>query len=73
MTDNPFDKGWIEWLSGCFPATLDTMPPEQRAQLENAFYAGAAFAGRCAAEYGNGVVIDAIEAHLARRRAPTQQ
>jgi hypothetical protein len=66
--DNPFDEGWLEWLSGCYRTQLQTMPPEQRAQLEAAFYAGAAFAGRVSQRHSHQVVIDAIYAHIERAK-----
>ena len=65
---NEFDEGFLEWLCGCYRRTLDTMPPEQRGQIEAAFYAGAAFGGRCAEEHGHAVVISAIEDHIKRTR-----
>jgi len=65
---NEFDEGFLEWLCGCYRRTLDTMPSEQRAQIEAAFYAGAAFAGRVAEQHGHDVVIAAIESHLERTR-----
>ena len=72
---NEFDERFIEWLCGCYRLTLDTMPPEQRHQIECAFYAGAAFAGRVAEQHGHEVVIAAIESHLERTHLsqPTKQ
>jgi hypothetical protein len=63
---NEFDEGFLEWFCGCYRRTLHTMPPEQHAQIEAAFYAGAAFAGRVAEQHGHDVVIAAINAHLER-------
>lgn len=68
-TDNAFNEGFLEWLSGVYRRTLSTMPADQRAQIEGAFYAGAAFAGRVAQEHGHDTVIAAIEAHLERTRS----
>ena len=65
---NAFDEAWLEWLSGCYRRTAHAMPDEQRVQLEAAFYAGAAFAGRVAQEYGHATVIEAINNHLDRQR-----
>ncbi len=67
---NEFDKGFKEWLAGVYRKSLPDMPIEQRAQIEAAFYAGAAFAGRVSAEHGNDVVIEAILRHLEKSIAP---
>lgn len=71
---NEFDKGFQEWLAGCYSKALNHMPPEQRVQIEAAFYAGAAFAGRVAEEHGHDVVIEAILRHVERQppRLPIQ-
>ena len=63
---NKFDEGFLEWLHIVYSKALDTMPSDQRLQIEGAFYAGAAFAGRVAAEYGENIVIEAVGAHLER-------
>jgi hypothetical protein len=66
--ENAFDEGWLEWLTGCYRRSLPHMPDDQKRQLEAAFYAGAAFAGRCAQRHGHPVVIAAIEAHIERTK-----
>lgn len=64
---NEFDKGFHEWLTACYSKTLSLLPPEQRVQIEAAFYAGAAFAGRVTEEHGHDIVIEAILRHLERQ------
>ncbi len=64
---NEFDKGFKEWLTGCYSKALNQMPVEQLWQIEAAFYAGAAFAGRVSEEHGHDVVIEAILRHVERQ------
>jgi len=64
---NPLWTGFEEWLAGVYHG--EVMPPDQMHQIECAFFAGCAFSGRVRHEHGDEVVIEAIEEHLARKRA----
>ncbi|SRR5260221_5375411 len=67
LAENAFDEAWLEWLTRCYGDVLATMTDDQKWQLEAAFYAGAAFAGRVTRDHDHEVVLEAIKAHLERK------
>lgn len=74
MDENALDEHFIRWFSGCFKTNATDMPPDQRKQLEMAYYAGASGAMVIERSDGSDVVLNAINGHIARMTAtPTAQ
>lgn len=60
--DNEFDERFIDWFAGCYMGEAANMPPEQRRQIEMAFYAG----GSSGMTIRPLVVAKAVESHVER-------